>query len=472
MSNTVTKYNIQRIGTFQDDGIYRLDFSNVSELEITSITIFDDSIISGGDGAASGFDLDYIALSRTSVTSGAAVNDLTTSGDTLNVFDFQNAVEFTPGYRREATYEGYAQDNLFGTSAGDQYNPAEATLGVLEAQNADTRANRVDGGLSLGEGGSITLTLTSAVSTNGLYLYLADPGGGNDTAYVSFNIDANTLGVNLQGTSSDDQILLGEGVNAGSGSGNDTVDGGSGNDTISTAGGNDSILGGRDNDRLIGGADNDIVNGGDGTDTAVYSSVLGNYVITTNAAGDIIVTDSRSSGDGSDTVSQVELFEFTDRTINTEQAFELIEPVYEIYRFFNPNTGAHFFTASTAERDHLQNSDLGLVYEGNSFDSNLSAANGGAAVYRFLNTENGVHFYTADANEANEIRNTLPQFNDEGIVYYAHTSADAGGTALYRFFNTENGSHFFTPSEEERDNIINTLGHYNYEGTAFYVDLA
>jgi|GEM_PF-4628790 len=145
---------------------------------------------------------------------------------------------------------------------------------------------------------------------------------------------------------------------------------------------------------------------------------------------------------------------------------------YQVYRFYNTLTGSHFFTTNIEERNSIITNTPTMTYEGNTFDSNATSANGGAAVYRFYNTGTGTHFYTANAEEAENIRSNLPQFNDEGIVYYAHTSADSGGTALYRFYNTQNGSHFYTTSEEERDNTINTLGHYTYEGVAYYVDLA
>lgn len=145
---------------------------------------------------------------------------------------------------------------------------------------------------------------------------------------------------------------------------------------------------------------------------------------------------------------------------------------FQIYRFYNSQTGAHFFTTSIEERNSIITTSSTMTYEGNSYDSNATDSNGGTAVFRFYNTQNGIHFYTANTDEANNIRANLPHFNDEGLAYYARSTADTGGTALFRFLNTENGSHFYTNSESERDNTINTLGHYTYEGVAFYVDLA
>ncbi|MEP2757784.1 MAG: CAP domain-containing protein [Hyphomicrobiales bacterium] len=145
---------------------------------------------------------------------------------------------------------------------------------------------------------------------------------------------------------------------------------------------------------------------------------------------------------------------------------------FQIYRFYNTLTGAHFFTTSIDERNSVITNTPTMTYEGNAFDSNATDAGGGAAVFRFFNSSSGVHFYTASADEASNIRANLPQFIDEGVVYYASLTAGSGGTPLYRFYNTQNGTHFYTTSESERDNTINTLGQYNYEGIAYYVDIA
>lgn len=144
----------------------------------------------------------------------------------------------------------------------------------------------------------------------------------------------------------------------------------------------------------------------------------------------------------------------------------------EIFRFLNTETGAHFFTASTAERDHLLQNNPAFTYEGNVFDSNASEANGGVPVYRFINTQTGTHLYTASEEERQNISSNLPHMNFEEVSYYAYSTDNESNIALHRFYNTQNGTHFFTASEQERDNIISTLGHYNYEGVAYYVDLA
>lgn len=66
------------------------------------------------------------------------------------------------------------------------------------------------------------------------------------------------------------------------------------------------------NDRIKGGTGNDYINGGDGVDTAVYSGNFSNYRISTSH-DTITVTDSRTSGDGTDTLLNVERLEFLDK---------------------------------------------------------------------------------------------------------------------------------------------------------------
>lgn len=94
-------------------------------------------------------------------------------------------------------------------------------------------------------------------------------------------------------------------------------------------------------------------------------------------------------------------------------------------------------------------------------------------VFRFYNTQTGVHFYTASEAERDTVRATLSQYNYEGIAYTAYEN-DSGGKheALYRFYNTETGAHFYTTSEQEVATVVQTLQQFKYEGIAYYVDAA
>ncbi|CTQ75954.1 hypothetical protein [Roseibium alexandrii] len=247
------------------------------------------------------------------------------------------------------------------------------------------------------------------------------------------------------------------------------------NDLVLALAGDDRFFGGDGHDTFNGGSGDDWFDGGTGVDRAAFIGTRSDYAVFRANDGDIYVADSIGQRDDTDVLTNTEHLVFDERTVSLDEA--LIEPTdpdnsaYQIYRFYNTESGSHFFTTSIAERNSIIENLNGLSYEGNAFDSNVTDVNG-TAVFRFYNTTNGVHFYTADAGEAASIRQNMSNLQDEGIAYYASADDSNGGTALFRFFNTQNGSHFFTLSEAERDNIVATLGHYSYEGIAFYVDLA
>ena len=86
--------------------------------------------------------------------------------------------------------------------------------------------------------------------------------------------------------------------------------GGSGADSLSGNALANFLSGLGGNDTLNGGAGNDTLNGGGGTDTAVYGGAFSSYSISYNSAtGAFTIT-----GDGTDTVTDVELFQFSDVT--------------------------------------------------------------------------------------------------------------------------------------------------------------
>lgn len=251
------------LGDTGDAGISRINLAESGLSSIQSITLEDDNVISGGTGAASGFDLDLIKVSTTLVNSAAQVAAL----PSLNVFTFSDAnVTFQPGFLQPYQFgdpASWNQNRLFGT-IGSNINFSTATLGVLDGAN-----NTGVGGLSIGEGGRITFTLNSAISPTGLYLYIADVGGGNDNFRLRVSSEAKPTfqpGLSLTGTAGDDVIDLAQGVNEPIGRGDDKISGGFGRDTISAGLGNDILNGDGDGDILNGGVGNDTCQGFDGDD--------------------------------------------------------------------------------------------------------------------------------------------------------------------------------------------------------------
>jgi Ca2+-binding RTX toxin-like protein len=94
-------------------------------------------------------------------------------------------------------------------------------------------------------------------------------------------------------------------------SSNENVIGLSGNDTIAGNGGNDRLLGLVGNDSLTGGGGNDAIDGGEGTaDLAVYLGAHTGYTV--GFANGVLTLTDGLGGDGMDTVSNVERFQFSD----------------------------------------------------------------------------------------------------------------------------------------------------------------
>ncbi len=144
--------------------------------------------------------------------------------------------------------------------------------------------------------------------------------------------------------------------------------------------------------------------------------------------------------------------------------------VSPVFRFYNQQTGTHFYTIVAAERDHVIATYPQFVYEGAVFAAFAQAAPGAQPVFRFFNATTGTHFYTNKTAERDYVLATWPQFAFEGPAYYAMPAAGADGrTALYRFFNTRTGAHFYTTSIAERDAVRSTMPQFADEGVAFFV---
>ncbi|AOW12380.1 hypothetical protein LPB72_08010 [Hydrogenophaga crassostreae] len=141
-----------------------------------------------------------------------------------------------------------------------------------------------------------------------------------------------------------------------------------------------------------------------------------------------------------------------------------------VYRFFNTQTTAHFYTISERERALVQATLPVFSFEGVAFYVSAVADTGLSPVHRFLNVQTGVHFYSISAEEKAFIEANLPQFHYEGVAYYASKVAGVGLTPLYRFFQSQKSFHFYTISQMERDNSIMFLSStYQHEGVGYYV---
>lgn len=91
-----------------------------------------------------------------------------------------------------------------------------------------------------------------------------------------------------------------------------------GPDMLQGTPGDDPIPGGAGNDTIDGGAGNDTLDGGAGVDTAVYGGTQDSYTVTITPTG-TTVQDRRPAGDGTDTLTDIELIKFGEE----EESFDL-----------------------------------------------------------------------------------------------------------------------------------------------------
>jgi N-acetylmuramoyl-L-alanine amidase len=130
----------------------------------------------------------------------------------------------------------------------------------------------------------------------------------------------------------------------------------------------------------------------------------------------------------------------------------------DMYRLYNPNSGEHFYTKDSNERDYLV--ALGWTAEGVGW---VAPASSSTPVYRLYNPNAGDHHYTVDWNEKEHLVSVGWRY--EGIGWY---SDDAHTVAVYRQYNPNAvaGAHNFTTLKAENDNLV-SIGWWS-EGVGWY----
>lgn len=130
-----------------------------------------------------------------------------------------------------------------------------------------------------------------------------------------------------------------------------------------------------------------------------------------------------------------------------------------IYRLYNENDGAHFYTGNRVEKTMLM--DAGWRYEGRAW----KAADSGQPIYRLYNPNSGEHHFTTGLYERNWL--ITKGWRYESISGYSMSQET--GTPVYRLFNPNEsgaGSHHYTLNGNERNQLV-SIG-WRDEGVAFY----
>lgn len=143
--------------------------------------------------------------------------------------------------------------------------------------------------------------------------------------------------------------------------------------------------------------------------------------------------------------------------ISATIAFADAAEAVDMHRLYNPNSGEHFYTANTNEKNHL----VKVGWKSESIG--WTAPNSGNAVYRLYNKNAGDHHYTMNANEKNHLVKVGWKY--EGIGWYSDTKK---AVPLYRAYNpnAKAGSHNYTVNYGEQKNLLKHG--WRDEGIAWY----
>lgn len=184
----------------------------------------------------------------------------------------------------------------------------------------------------------------------------------------------------------------------------------------------------------------------------------GNYTGTLEANYEIVEApkpDTPDTPDNPDNPDNPDKPDTPDTPDNPDKPAQ-VEPI-AMYRLYNPNSGEHFFTASTVERQHLIS--VGWNDEGQGW----TAPKAGDAVYRLYNPNAGEHHYTLSTVERDSL--IAAGWNDEGIGWYSDPNH---AVPLYRVYNPNEfaNNHHYTTNDFERGYLV-ALGWFG-EGIAWY----
>ena len=309
-----------QFGIFSSRGIERVEFSDGSFIDYSQ---FAQLALTGTDTSERivGFDGGDTILGNggADTLEGRAGNDLLNGGDGNDVLFGEDG--------DDQLYGGAGDDILVGGFGADSFD------GGTGSDTADFGYSDLNWTINLATGMAGGETLTSIENVIG--------ATGNDTITGDDGdnvLDGNAGDDALFGGAGNDRLIGGFGTDSfDGGAGSDTVDfsystgdwtidlsaGTAGDETLVSienvigAGGNDTIIGDATDNLLEGGAGDDSLSGGEGFDSAIYRSLLQDYVIRLAPDGLQIRDVAAADGDeGRDTLSGIERLVFADTTLD------------------------------------------------------------------------------------------------------------------------------------------------------------
>ena len=316
------------------------------------------------------------------------------------------------------------------------------------SSNAVTEFNPASGQNITIDGKSLTITLSSSLSNSTTFVVELKPGSIDDSSETEF------AGAKLLlGSTSNDTISISDGYKI--------ISGGEGNDTVTL--------------------ENDL------GDYLVSKNPESGLVLITDKLGNeigLVSSDIETLSFRDDSVVVADIAYWGEFSEVSEKS---IAPVY---RFYNTRDNAFFYTNNADEKDLvIANSSIDknnvdewpYVYQGATFEAAHSYQNSSqiTPLYRFYNYETGHHFFTVSKEEAEFVNGKIESgewpFNYEGTTFnvYANDpnpSSEGEEIAVHRFYSPELNRHFYTADESEVESIQLT-GQWNYEGIGFWGEL-
>jgi VCBS repeat-containing protein len=256
---------------------------------------------------------------------GAATNDTFQGLAGNDYIDGRGGFDTATYYNIYFVTGGVSIDMASGTVTGDASTGTD-TLRSIEGIQGTTFADTYVA-TNFGATGFLNPAVNN-VGNNGTFNQFEGMGGDdvitgngntrllytNATAGVTVTFTGNGTGT------ADGDISVGHdtftGVNSVSGSGfDDIINGSNASETFIGGAGNDTINGGGGSDTITGGVGNDTIDGGAGADMAVYTGGHAQYTVNFNTpgVGQTQVVDNTAGRDGTDTLTNVEVLQFSDQ---------------------------------------------------------------------------------------------------------------------------------------------------------------
>ncbi|WP_420336897.1 DUF642 domain-containing protein [Roseibium sp.] len=235
-------------------------------------------------------------VAESSITGGSG-NDTITAHDDGGDMDGGDGTDTVMGGAGEDTLDGGAgadNDTLQGGEGSDTYMLRGDGRADILSDTGTTGTDRIV--LAEDTGTEFELEDTFNAATQGIE-EIDGSGVSGETLRAQRSdseIDWDFTGVDLTGV--------------------DQIEGRDRDDSITGSASDDNILGGAGDDTLAGSGGDDTLDGGTGTDTASFSGNLADYTVTEDAGTVTIVDNRDGSPDGTDTLTNVENFEFADGT--------------------------------------------------------------------------------------------------------------------------------------------------------------